>query len=638
MTSTQYNDYELNFVPSDPNLAPEQEMFAKYPGPYSILSAGAGSGKTYTIQAKIDWLINQAGLELKNILALSFTRTAATNLANRYPGVKSMTFDAFSADIFEEVFPTGKNLLIADDTAVKDAMVGVYKYNGFSNMNSTAVEDIMRAIKNATPTSRFKPVDINSAIGGLTMAIINHRTEFEEMLLKAGVVSFNIRKAFTTASALGSIPAAYADINYLIIDEAQDSTQPETVMVLTLAAINKWRVSIVGDASQNISEWRGVSPDAFMEAQHLGGFKNFTLQSNYRSVFPILHAANQLLSVAETNETAQIQLKTPQPVLPLTQEFLDHVHLYQAYGEPITFKDVNQKGVSSTLFSDHYLASGLSTTQMLQIINDARSKNESVAVLARSNMMVSTVVAELNSMGADLFVKPSAERASTYRSETTAILLSKVSTIAQLVSTLTNPTVIKVAMDNVLRRHIPSFVNTLVKDFKTILTSPSILKLINNNELERAILSVQYMIFRIEAKENAQRQQLNTNDDVNQLSGQNYVGATFHASKGLEWDHVIIIDETRATSSKNSRRNQQEELRLAYVAITRAKKQLHMVQLLSDGIKAPNVYTNTKSSILANPFGHAYILGLGQTFDANGHAADIEAIDPTYMFIDQDQD
>jgi len=97
MTTDPYTDYIDNFVPSDPNLAPEQEMFAKYPGPYSILSAGAGSGKTYTIQAKIDWLINSAGLSIKNILALSFTRTAATNLANRYPGVKSMTFDAFSA-------------------------------------------------------------------------------------------------------------------------------------------------------------------------------------------------------------------------------------------------------------------------------------------------------------------------------------------------------------------------------------------------------------------------------------------------------------------------------------------------------------------------------------------------------------
>lgn len=631
MLSDPYADYEKNFVPSDPNLAPEQEMFAKYPGPYSILSAGAGSGKTYTIQAKIDWLINTAGLSIKNILALSFTRTAATNLANRYPGVKSMTFDAFSADIFESIFPQGNQLVIADDIAVREAMLNVHRYNGFSNLNQQAVDDIIRAVTKATPKSRFQTTDINLVIGELTLAIINHQAEFKEMLIKSGVVSFNIRKAFTTANALNTLPAAYKDVEYLIIDEAQDSTQPETVMVLTLASFNRWRVAIVGDASQNISEWRGVSPKAFMESQHLGGFKNFTLQSNYRSVFPVLHAANQLLNVAETNETAQIQLSSPQPVLPLTDEFTKHIHLYTATGDPIDFKEVGK--TTNDAFSSHYYSSTLSVAEMLKIISNARANNESVAVLARSNLMVSAIAQELNSYGADLFVKPSTERASTYRSETTSRLLSKVKTTSQLVTNLTNPTVIKVAMDSVMKVSYPSYVTKLSSDLKSILMKSSIVNLINKNDLQRAILSIQYMMIRLEAKDNAKRQQLLTNDDVNQLSGQDYVAATFHASKGLEWDHVIIIDEMRAKSGANHK-NLQEELRLAYVAITRAKKQLHMLQLLDSSLKDPMLYANTKPSILSNPFGHAYILGLANTFDNQGQSANLAQIEPSYTFIE----
>ena len=633
MPTDPYADYEKNFVPSDPNLAPEQEMFAKYPGPYSILSAGAGSGKTYTISAKIDWLINQAGLSIKNILALSFTRTAATNLANRYPGVKSMTFDAFSADIFESIFPQGSQLIIADDMAVRDAMMNVNRYNGFSNIDQTAVEKILKAISKATPKSRFQSTDINLVIGELTLAIINYPDEFKEMLIKAGVVSFNIRKAFTTANALNTLPDDYKDVSYLIIDEAQDSTQPETVMVLTLASYNQWRVAIVGDASQNISEWRGVSPKAFMESQHLGGFKNFTLQSNYRSVFPILHAANQLLNVAETNETAQIQLSTPKAVLPLTDEFVKHVHLHNATGDPIDFKDVSKS--TTDAFSSHYYQSTLDVKSMLKLIANARANDESVAILARSNLMVNAIAQELNANGADLFVKPATERASTYRSETTSKLLSKVRTTSQLLSNLTNQTIIQTAMASILRQAYPSYVTKLAADLKSILSKPSIINLIQKNDVQRAILSVQYMMIRLEAKDNAKRQQLLTNEDVNQLSGQNYVAATFHASKGLEWDNVIIIDEMRAKSS-GRKSNLQEELRLAYVAITRAKKQLHILQLLDPALREPMLYSNTKPSILGNPFGHAYILGLANTFDHNGNAANLAQIEPSYTFIEHD--
>lgn len=628
-----YDDYETNFVPSDPNLAPEQEMFAKYPGPYSILSAGAGSGKTYTIQAKINWLINTANVDLKNILALSFTRTAATNLANRYPGVKSMTFDAFSADIFESIFPAGKNLIIADDLAVNESILRVNQYNGFSNIKADALDTILRAIKKATPTSKFQSVDINVAIGQLTLAIIKYRKEFEDILIKAGVVSFNIRKAFTTANALSTLPASYQNVEYLIIDEAQDSTQPETVMVLTLAAYNNWRVAIVGDASQNISEWRGVSPEAFMESQHLGGFKNFTLQSNYRSVFPVLHAANQLLNYAETNEMAQIQLRPPKAVMPLTDEYLKHIHFHTLTGDPIDYKESKANQINT--FSNHYYGATFNTNTIMRIINMAKSNDESVAILARSNSMINVLANELNALGADLFVKPATERASTYKSETLAVLLSKASTVTQLVSSLTNPVIVEVAMKKFMKTVYPSQVSKFIDLVRKILMNPSVMALINANKFSRALLSIQYMMIREEAKENAKRQQLNTGDDTNQLSGQKYVAATFHASKGLEWDNVIIIDETLSKSSKK-KGNQEEELRLAYVAITRAKQQLHIVQLIDPQIKDPMLFANTKPSVLSNPFGHAYIMGLQSTFDQNGKTANLGVVAPNMTFVEYD--
>jgi len=249
--------------------------------------------------------------------------------------------------------------------------------------------------------------------------------------------------------------------------------------------------------------------------------------------------------------------------------------------------------------------------------------------------MVSAIAQELNDAGADLFVKPTTERASTYRSETTSVLLSKVKTVSQLVTNLTNPTIIKVAMDSFMRKSYPSYVTKLTSDLRTILSKPSIIALINKNDVQRTILSVQYMMIRLEAKDNAKRQQLLTNDDVNQLSGQDYVAATFHASKGLEWDHVIIIDEMRAKAGSR-KRNLQEELRLSYVAITRAKKQLYMLQLIDPALTDPMLYSNTKPSILANPFGHAYILGLANTFDQQGHTANLAQIVPNYTFIEHD--
>ena len=641
-TITNLDDYEATFVPSDPNLAPEQEMFAKYPGPYSVLSAGAGSGKTYTIQAKIKWLIENTDLELKNFLALSFTRTAATNLANRYPGIKSMTFDAFSADIFEVAFPAGANLVIAEDIAVRDAIARTNQYGGYDHIDKEIFTKIFKAVDSATPLSKFKPIDINLAIGELTSAIIDHPDEFKDILIRAGVVSFNIRKAFTTANALSTLPKEYQDVSYLIIDEAQDSTQPETVMVLTLAAHNKWRVAIVGDASQNISEWRGVSPDAFMETQHLGGFRNFTLQSNYRSVFPILHAANQLLKFANTNEVAQLQLRTPVPTLPLTDEFKNTIHLYTAVGQQIDMKsqkEAERNGTLLTLFDEHYPTSELPIKTMVEMIKDARAKNESFAVLTRSNVMVDTVAKALNAYGVDMFTKPKTQQASTYRSQTTAILLEHIHSIPQLISNLTNPTVVTTAMKRVMKYTQNYHVNNLIADYTKILNSPSIAKLIQANNAKNAILSVQYMMIRMEAKDNAQRQQLLTTDDINQLAGQDYVVATFHSSKGLEWDNVIIIDETHAKETTRQNSNQNEELRLAYVAITRAKKQLHILQLKSDNAKfkpGAGIYTNTSASVLADPFGHAVVLGLAETIGPNGQSADMLTEMPNVTYVKED--
>lgn len=641
MTSTLYEDYEDNFVPSDPVLAPEQEMFAKYPGPYSILSAGAGAGKTFTIQAKIDWLTKVANIDLNNILALSFTRTAAGNLTKRYPGLKSMTFDSFSANIFEEMFPSGKNLIISDDLSVKNAIVSVYEHNGYANLNANEVQDIIRAVKKATPASKFKKVDINVSIGELTLAVIRYQDTFKHILIKAGVVSFNIRKAFTTANSLQKLPSAYQNVEYLIIDEAQDSTQPETVMVLTLAAANKWRIAMVGDASQNISEWRGVSPEAFIESQHLSGFKNFTLQSNYRSEFPILHVANQMLQFAETNETAQIQLNTPTATMPMLDDFKNRIHMYQLTGEPIDYKEA-KASQGKSLFSDSYgpltnsMGGHFDIDKMISIINNAKAKDESVAILCRSNVMVNAIAEELAVNNVNMFTKPASKQGSSYMSETSQALINSASSLTQLLSVLTNKVIIETAMKKVMYKVYPSQVSKLAANLKKAMTTPGSNAAIQAQDLNRTKLSIQYGIIRLEAVENAQRQQFDSNDVVNQLAEQDYVVATYHSSKGLEWDNVIVIDENRLSAS-NNRRNAQEELRLAYVAITRARKQLHIVQLINHSYDDPNIVVNTKSSVIVNPFGSAYVLALAKTYTLNGDKADIISELPNATFIEKSQ-
>lgn len=627
-------EYRDNFKPSDPSMAAEQELFANFPGPYSILSAGAGSGKTYTIEKKIDFLTKTAGLSLDNILALSFTRTAASNLSARYKGVKSMTFDAFSADIFAVAFPSGQKLIIADDVAVRDAMLQIQERNGYKQLDSQAVAEVVDAVKRATPKSRFSTVDINQAIGRLTAVIDRHQKVFEEMLIKTGIVSFNIRKAFTTAHSLGQLPKEYENISYLIIDEAQDSTQPEMVMALSLAVTNNWRIAIVGDASQNISEWRGVKPEAFLETQKLGGFEQFSLQANYRSEFPILHTANQLLAYANTNEKAKIRLHTPRQVAPLSSEFQKRVHLWQANGEALTRKSLT---ASSTAFSDHYPQTQLSAKKILKMIEQARANNESFAILARSNVMVQAIATELNNSGANLYTKPLTERASTYRTEVTKILLNKVKSTSQLISNLTNQTSISLALKKVMKQSYPRFLRQLQDDYLKILHSPSVTNLINQNEIQRAVLSVQYMITRLEAIENAKRQQLTASENSEALSNQPYIVATFHSSKGLEWDHVLIVDETLSKST-NRKPNQQEELRLAYVAITRAKKSLDILQLNDALHYVDRVYTNTKPATMSNPFGQAFALAIRSTYDDQGRKANVNALIPEGTFIEQKKD
>jgi DNA helicase-2/ATP-dependent DNA helicase PcrA len=276
-------------------------------GPVLVL-AGAGSGKTRVLTERIAYLIRDKGISPERILAFTFTNKAAGEMRSRVErllGQRELpfwigTFHATGVKILRREashLGFGANFAIYDEDDAVRLIKDVVKGKGWSlDENPVAVvRDRISRWKCAlvTPEEALEragdPNDVRHA--GLYQGYIAG-------LRKANALDFDdlIARVIELFTAHPRVKERYArQFQYVLVDEFQDTNAIQMLMIDAFASQHK-NLFVVGDDDQAIYGWRGATVDNILQFSRVyEGTVVIKLEENYRSTNAILDAANRLI-------------------------------------------------------------------------------------------------------------------------------------------------------------------------------------------------------------------------------------------------------------------------------------------------------------------------------------------------------
>lgn len=289
-------------------LNPEQKQAVlTTEGPLLIL-AGAGSGKTRVLTYRAAYLLEK-GVPPWAVLAITFTNKAAREMReriNRLAGEAAdemwvMTFHALSARILRrdiEKLGYKREFSIYDDDDQMTLIKRILKKLDISDKNypPRAVKSVISDAKNRmlTPEDWLKDnPDFRSK------PYYRVYCEYEKQLKENNALDFDdlILKTLELLTEHPPVLEVYRrKFSYIMVDEYQDTNMAQYMLVRTLAG-DKKNVCVVGDDDQSIYGWRGADLRNILEFEKdYGGCPVIKLEQNYRSTGNILDAANQVIA------------------------------------------------------------------------------------------------------------------------------------------------------------------------------------------------------------------------------------------------------------------------------------------------------------------------------------------------------
>lgn len=277
-------------------------------GPVLIL-AGAGSGKTRVLTHRIAYLIDDLGVNSYNILAITFTNKAAKEMRERVDklvgfGADSawiMTFHAACVRIlrrFIDRLGYSTNFTIYDSDDQKSVIKDICKRMNIDTKQykeKTILGQISNAKDNlVTPDAMYQ----NSGNNYNTMRIAEIYRAYQEQLKKNNAVDFDdiinltVELFRTDEEVLNYYKKRF---QYIMVDEYQDTNTAQFTLIKLLAGPNG-NLCVVGDDDQSIYKFRGANIMNILNfEEYFNNVKTIRLEQNYRSTQNILDAANAVI-------------------------------------------------------------------------------------------------------------------------------------------------------------------------------------------------------------------------------------------------------------------------------------------------------------------------------------------------------
>lgn len=287
---------------------PQREGVFSVDGPVLLL-AGAGSGKTRVLTHRVAYLIDEMGVNPWNILAITFTNKAAGEMRERVDRLIGMgaeqvwvaTFHSTCVRILRRYIDRlgyDNNFTIYDTDDQKTLMKGIIK-----KLNLDPKKYKERALLGAISSAKdelISPIEFELKTAGdfgqRTTAMVYR--EYQEALKKNNALDFDdlIVKTVELFKEDAQVLACYQErFRYIMVDEYQDTNTAQFELVRLLA--DRYRnLCVVGDDDQSIYKFRGANIRNILDFEKVyPEAKVIKLEQNYRSTQNILDAANAVI-------------------------------------------------------------------------------------------------------------------------------------------------------------------------------------------------------------------------------------------------------------------------------------------------------------------------------------------------------
>ncbi|MBP7832752.1 MAG: exodeoxyribonuclease V subunit gamma [Candidatus Levybacteria bacterium] len=567
-------------------LNPEQQRAVlETQGPLIVL-AGAGSGKTRVLVHKVLYLMQEKGIPGDNILMVTFTNKAAAEMKERIKkaleisGIKNMglptvgTFHSLCARILRrhgKYVGLSHSFRIYDSADQLDVVKQAFEQLDFSpkDLKPKSVLHTISDAKNQM-IDPFTYSDI--ARGQFQKGVAAVYAVYQKLLLEADAVDFDdlMLKVIELFKNHPEIAEIYQEqFQYVLVDEYQDTNSAQYTLTKFLCAKHK-NICIVGDFAQSIYSFRGADYRNLERfSRDFSDSKTFPLSQNYRSTQPILEAAYSVISNNKTH-----------PVLSLwtDKKIGEEIELFVANGEHNEAEFIIQRILEKQAHDPYFALSDVAvlyrTNAQSRALEETFLHNAIPYILVGGTRFyerreVKDVVSYLSYLSNE---KDSValKRLEKLGKRRFAVFKEYVEKFKET-KTLEDTTTIDL-LDEVLKEtkylemydeSDPEDKNRLenIKELRSVaIEFPSIVQFLENI----ALVEQEYVP-----------------DSIDQNAHKDAVTfMTIHAAKGLEFKMVFLIGMEEGlfphTQSSMDTEGIEEERRLFYVGITRAKEKLYL--------------------------------------------------------------
>ncbi len=577
-------------------------------GPLLVL-AGAGSGKTKVLTTRIAYLIQEKNISPYHILAITFTNKAAKEMQERVirligeqaKNIQVSTFHSFGLKVLRENYDLlgyERNFVIMDSddslTVVKKILKDMgldpkqYNPHAIRNQISNCKNELMMPKQyEIYATTQFEKVVLEVYEKYEQKLKTNNSVDFDDLMI------LPIRLFREHEEVLDRYQERF---RYILIDEYQDTNEAQYVLSKLLAS--KYRnVCVVGDENQSIYSFRGANYRNILNFEKdYPEAKTIKLEQNYRSTQNILNAANQVIQNNQSRkdknlwsdkgngekityyrsndekEEAHYVATTIQALLQAGKHPDDIAVLYRTNAQSRNVEEEMLKvNIPYRVVGSFYFYARKEIKDLMSYLRLIHNEKDNVSLLRVINTPKRGIGLKTIS---NLTTLADIEGKSIYEVITSGKELEFKKTIEDLKRVSEKVTLTELVdkiLDTTGMRQELESEKTLEADIRleNLEEFKSITKAFEDRD---GLISLEDFLFEVSLVSDREEYQ-DSKDKVSLM--------TVHSVKGLEYDTVFVIGlEEGIFPHMNSLMDNQEleeERRLAYVAITRAKEKLYLV-------------------------------------------------------------
>ncbi len=290
-------------------LNDRQAKAVKYIDTPLLVLAGAGSGKTSVITTKIAYLIQECGLSARSIIAVTFTNKAAREMKERVGklvkgkaahGLTVSTFHNLGLNLIRKECKTlgykpGFSIFDAQDS---QALVGELMQREIGS-DEESVDTVRHSISNWKNDLILPEEALASARQPNEQLAARVYEHYNRTLKAYNAVDFDdliLQPVMLFREHPEVLERWQKKIHYVLVDEYQDTNSAQYELISKLVGI-RGKLTVVGDDDQSIYAWRGARPENLAQLnEDYPSLKVIKLEQNYRSTSRILKAANTLIA------------------------------------------------------------------------------------------------------------------------------------------------------------------------------------------------------------------------------------------------------------------------------------------------------------------------------------------------------